>query len=159
MVLLDRLEQVVGRVVDAGQDLGVALGVGGPDDDDLVEAVLALELADVGTDLVDVRRLGLTGEGVVGTLLLVLGDKVGVVTEARASSRPCKERPGAGGRSPRTLARVMAWSMGRPEMSQPPRTRSLGWTMGRTLEKGTQTSLPVAGSVPRRMVEARTSEP
>lgn len=79
VVPLNSLEEVVGRVVDAGEDLRVSLGVGSPDDNDLVEVVLALELADVGTDLVDVSSLGLAREGVVSTLLLVLSDKVGVV--------------------------------------------------------------------------------
>lgn len=37
-------------------------------------------------------------------------------------------------------------------------TMSLGWTMGSTSENGTWTSLP-SSSLPRRSVEARTSEP
>lgn len=79
MVLVDRLEQVISSVVDTGDDLGVTFGVGGPNNDDLVEVVLTLELANVGTDLVDVSSLGVTGKGVVSTLLLVLSDKVRVV--------------------------------------------------------------------------------
>jgi hypothetical protein len=39
------------------------------------------------------------------------------------------------------------------EMSQPPTTRSLGWTMGRREEKGTKTLFPNR-SFPSRTVEA-----
>jgi len=41
---LDGVEEVVGGVVDTGDDVRIALRVGGPEDDDLVEAVLRLEL-------------------------------------------------------------------------------------------------------------------
>lgn len=58
-----------------------------------------------------------------------------------------------------TLARCMALSIDTPEMSHPPMTKSLGWTIGSMSETGTKTSLPVSGSVPSRMVEARTSDP
>lgn len=53
--LLDRFEQVVGGVVDAGDDVRVAFGVGCPLDDDLVEAILLLEIA--VTRLMDEQRL------------------------------------------------------------------------------------------------------
>jgi hypothetical protein len=42
---LDGGQQVVGGVVDTGDQLGVTLGVGGPEDDDLVEGVGLLEVA------------------------------------------------------------------------------------------------------------------
>lgn len=41
---LDSLEEVVGRVVDARDDVGITLGVGGPEDNDLVKAVGGLEV-------------------------------------------------------------------------------------------------------------------
>jgi hypothetical protein len=59
-------------------DLGVPLGVGGPEDDDLVEAVLALELADVAADGLDLSGLGALDQ-VVRALLLVGRDEVRVV--------------------------------------------------------------------------------
>lgn len=80
VTLLDGLEQVVGRVVDARDKVGVALRVGGPHDNDLVEAVLLLELANVGLDLLDVSHAGLAAlEDIVGTVLLVGGNKVGII--------------------------------------------------------------------------------
>jgi hypothetical protein len=45
VAVADGLEEVGGRVVDAGDDVGVALGVGGPEDDDLVEIVGRFEFA------------------------------------------------------------------------------------------------------------------
>jgi hypothetical protein len=51
---LDRSEERVGGVVHSGDDIGVTLGVGGPEDDDLVQPVLLLEIADVLADVLDV---------------------------------------------------------------------------------------------------------
>lgn len=79
MGLLDSLEQVVGGVVDAIDERRETLGVGGPDDNDLVKVVSSLEVADVGTDVVDVGLLVRAGDDVVGAVGLVGGDKVGVV--------------------------------------------------------------------------------
>jgi hypothetical protein len=44
-------EEVVGGVVDAVEELRVALGVGGPENDNLIEVVLGLKLADVAANL------------------------------------------------------------------------------------------------------------
>jgi len=71
--ILDGLEEVLLGVVDAGDDLGVALSVGSPEDDDLVEAVGRLELANVLADLLEVSRLVLAGNDVVGALSLAVG--------------------------------------------------------------------------------------
>lgn len=80
VTLLNGLEEVVRGVVDAGDDVGVALGVGSPHDNDLVEAVVLLELTDVTAELLDVSHAGLGAlENVVGTVLLVGGDEVRVV--------------------------------------------------------------------------------
>lgn len=40
MAGFDGFEEIVGCVIDAGDDIGVSLGVGGPEDDDFVEAVV-----------------------------------------------------------------------------------------------------------------------
>ena len=56
-----------------------ALRVGRPQHDDLVELVGGLELADVLTDLLEVRVLVLAGQAIVRALALVGRDKVGVV--------------------------------------------------------------------------------
>jgi hypothetical protein len=71
--ILDGLEEVLLGVVDAGDDLGVALSVGSPEDDDLVEAVGRLELANVLADLLEVGSLVLAGNDVVGALSLAVG--------------------------------------------------------------------------------------
>ena len=76
---LDSVQQVVGGVVDALDQRGETLSVGGPDDNDLVEVVGSLEVADVSTDLLDVGMLVSAGENVVSTVRLVSGNEVGVV--------------------------------------------------------------------------------
>jgi hypothetical protein len=96
MAFRNRLEQVVGSVVDALDDVGEALRVGSPLYNDLVETIRGLELPmdmsapslihhgssllDILADLlhVGIASLGARDE-VVSTLLLVGGDKVWVV--------------------------------------------------------------------------------
>lgn len=75
---LDCLEQVLGSVVDTWKDLGVSLSVGGPEDDQVVEIILRLEVADVGPEFLEVLLLVVTGNEVVGSVCLVGGDEVGV---------------------------------------------------------------------------------
>lgn len=45
MAGFDRLEQILSGVVDARNNLGVALSVGGPEHNDLVEVVVRLEVS------------------------------------------------------------------------------------------------------------------
>lgn len=45
MTLLDSLDQVISGVVDTRDDVSITLGVGGPENDDLVEVVLCLEVS------------------------------------------------------------------------------------------------------------------
>jgi hypothetical protein len=76
----DGLQQVVGSVVDARDELSKALSVGSPHDNDLVEVVGGLEVGNVLADLLDVLVAGLgAGEEVVGTVLLVGGNEIRVV--------------------------------------------------------------------------------
>ena len=77
--VLDGVQEVIGGVVDARDDIGVALGVGGPEDDNTVELVVLLELPDIGTNLIKVSLLIFAREQVVGTSFLVGSDEVGVV--------------------------------------------------------------------------------
>lgn len=77
--ILDSLEQVVGGIVDAIDERRETLGVGGPDNDHLVEVVGGLEVTNIGTDVLDVGLLVRAGDDVVGAVRLVGGDKVGVV--------------------------------------------------------------------------------
>jgi hypothetical protein len=76
----DCLHEVLGGVVDAGDKVGVALGVRGPEDDDLVEAIGGLEVSNVFAEVLDVLHAGFgAGDDVVGAVFLVGGDEVGVV--------------------------------------------------------------------------------
>mmetsp|Transcript_46482 Transcript_46482/g.77422 ORF Transcript_46482/g.77422 Transcript_46482/m.77422 type:complete len:266 (+) Transcript_46482:554-1351(+) len=78
LATLDSSKEVVSSVIEAGADLSKALSVGGPEDDDAVDATLDLELTDVAAELVEELLLG-ADEDVVGTVGLVGGDKVLVV--------------------------------------------------------------------------------
>ena len=75
LTALDGSEEVVSGVVEALADLAVALGGGGPEDDDLVELLALLELADVLAELGEDLGLGAL-DHVVGAVLLVGGDVV-----------------------------------------------------------------------------------
>lgn len=75
---LDGSEEVLGSVVDSGDDLGVSFSVGGPEDDDIVELVVGLEVSDISSDMVEVGLLVITGDEVIGSIGLVGGDEVGV---------------------------------------------------------------------------------
>lgn len=76
---LDSVEDVLGGVVDAGNEVAVAFGVGSPEDDDTVEAVVLLKLANVGTDMLKMGLLVGAWDEVVRARLLVRSDEVGVV--------------------------------------------------------------------------------
>jgi hypothetical protein len=45
MACLDGLQEVLGSVVDAFNDIGITLGIGSPLDNDLVKTIGSLELA------------------------------------------------------------------------------------------------------------------
>ncbi|KAI6768308.1 hypothetical protein HG530_006317 [Fusarium avenaceum] len=78
--LLNGLEKVVGSIVDTLDQIGVSLSVGSPHDDDLVKAIVGLEVANVLADLLDMSPASLaTLENVVGTILLVGSNEVRVV--------------------------------------------------------------------------------
>ena len=79
VALVDSAKEVRRGVVDTGNDLGVALGVGRPEDDDAIESVLGLERADVRSEGLEVGLLVFAGDEVVGAFALVGGDEVGVV--------------------------------------------------------------------------------
>lgn len=80
MTGLDGVYQVVGSVVDTGNDVGVPLSVGSPHDNHLIQAVLSLEVANILLDLLDVSPASLVAlDDIVGTVFLVGSDKVGVV--------------------------------------------------------------------------------
>ena len=98
VTILDGLHEVIGSVVDARNELSESLSVCGPLNDDLVQAVLGLEvteallvidesecregrgLPNVLADLLNMLEGSLaTGDAVVGTLFLVGGNEVRIV--------------------------------------------------------------------------------
>lgn len=58
----------------------------------------------------------------------------------------------------RTADLNIALARSSEQISHPPSVRSLGWTVGRRLRRGTCTALPL-GSLPRRAVDAMQIEP
>ena len=78
LLTLDGGHQVLFGVVDASQNVREPLCVGRPQDNNLIDVVLLLEVADISTDLLHHLLLG-TLEGVVGTSLLVRSDEIGEV--------------------------------------------------------------------------------
>lgn len=79
VVLLDGLHQVFVGIVNSNLELAESLGVSGPEDDNLIDSVGELEVADVLSDLVQVSQLIVSGEDIVSSGLLVGGDEVWVV--------------------------------------------------------------------------------
>ena len=84
---LNRVQEVLWSVVHAREDVGEALRVGGPEDDDLVELIVCLELADVGAELLEVGLLVISRKEVVRTLLLIGSDEVWVVDRGERLDR------------------------------------------------------------------------
>ena len=79
MVRLHCSEQVVSSVIDARNDVRVTLRVSRPNDDNLVEAMLLLELTNVFAQMFHMRLLVLTGNHIVRAVFLVGRDKVRVI--------------------------------------------------------------------------------
>jgi hypothetical protein len=91
---LDGSEKVLGSIVDTGDDLGVSLRVGSPEDNHVVQTVVLLEVSDIGSDMVKVGLLVVTGNEVIGSISLVGSDKVGVlyVSETPESKKTTHSR-------------------------------------------------------------------
>lgn len=79
VALLDALQEIFSGIIDTGNDLGITLGVGGPNDDDLVQSMLVLEGFNVAANMLDVSPLVVSGDQVVGTGRLIGGDEGGIV--------------------------------------------------------------------------------
>ena len=76
---LDRGKDIVSGVVHARNDVAVTFGVGSPEDDDTIETVVLLELADISPDVLKMGLLIIARNDVVRTSLLVGSDEVRVV--------------------------------------------------------------------------------
>lgn len=57
MTLLDSLDQVISGIVDTRDDVSITLGVGGPENDDLVEVILFLEVSVKTLVLLDMQSM------------------------------------------------------------------------------------------------------
>jgi hypothetical protein len=79
VALLDALQEIFGGIIDTRNNLSVAFGVGGPNDDDLVQSMLVLECLDVVANVLDMSPLVVSGDQVVGTGRLIGGDKGRIV--------------------------------------------------------------------------------
>lgn len=75
----DRIEQVVGRIVDSIEEGRVTFGIRSPEDDDLIQPVRGFEGTNVGSNLVEVRLFVGSRESVVGSFFLVGVDESWVV--------------------------------------------------------------------------------
>jgi hypothetical protein len=76
---LDSCEDIIGSIVDSGNDVAVTLSVGSPENNNAVKVVLLFEVADVGSDMLEVRLLVGTWNKIVSAGLLVGSDEVGIV--------------------------------------------------------------------------------
>jgi len=83
MVLFDALQEIFGRIVNTRDDISIALGVGGPDDDDLVQSMLILEGPDVVANVLDVGPLLIAGDQIVSTTGLIGGNEGWVVNRGK----------------------------------------------------------------------------
>ena len=79
MRVLDSVQKVIRSVIHSRDDVAVSLGVGGPEDNDTIQIVGGPEPANVGTQLVEVNLLIVSGNKVVRTGCLVGGDEVWIV--------------------------------------------------------------------------------
>ena len=82
MVLFDALQEIFGRIVNTRDDISIALGVGGPDDDDLVQSMLILEGPDVVANMLDMGPLFVAGDQIVSTTELI-GSNEGRIVNGR----------------------------------------------------------------------------
>lgn len=79
MAFLDALQEIFGGVIDTGDDIGVPLRIGGPDDDNLVQSMLILECVDVVANMLNMGPLVVARDQIVSATRLIGGDKRGVV--------------------------------------------------------------------------------
>jgi hypothetical protein len=79
MALLDALQEIVGGIVNARNDVGIALGVSGPHDDDFVQSMLMLESPNVVANMPDMSPLVVARDQIVSAIRLIGGDEGGVV--------------------------------------------------------------------------------
>jgi len=77
--VLDRIQEVIRGIIDTGDDVAVTLGISGPEDNNAIETVVQLKLANVSTNLIKMSSLVSARNKIVGTLLLIGRDKIGII--------------------------------------------------------------------------------
>jgi len=83
LVAVDGSEELVSSLVETRADVSEALSGSSPEDDDLLETLLLLEVADIRADLLDELLVGHGAwEHVVSTIFLISSDKVREVDRA-----------------------------------------------------------------------------
>ena len=75
----DRSKKGASCVVHIRDDVTVTLRVGSPEHDNTMKLVLGFEAMDVGTDVLEMNLLVISGNNVVSAGLLVCGNEVGVM--------------------------------------------------------------------------------
>lgn len=86
VTLLNSLEKVIGSVVDSINEVGESLSVSAPQNNHLVKVVVGLEITNVLSELLDMSHGGLGAlNDIVGSVLLVGGNEVGVVDGGKRS--------------------------------------------------------------------------
>lgn len=86
VTLLNSLEKVIGSVVDSINKVGESLSVSAPQNNHLVKVVVGLEITNVLSELLDMSHGGLGAlNDIVGSVLLVGGNEVGVVDGGKRS--------------------------------------------------------------------------
>lgn len=158
VALLDRMKQVVRRIVHAGDDLATSLRVGTPHYNDFVHAVDLFKVSEVISQLVEMGLLVASRQHVIGTGALVRGNPVGVVDGwtrnhllhmrtqlalqivvehlQKRRKRKKLEKIETGKRKC-TLARSMASARFMELMSHPKTSMSDGFTIGNRFPRGT----------------------
>ena len=75
----DRGKKAIGCVVHTRLDVTVTLRIGSPEHEDTVELVLGFEATDVGTDVLEMNLLVISGNKVVSASLSVGGNEIGII--------------------------------------------------------------------------------
>ena len=77
--ILDCIQEAIRGIVDTGDDVAVALSISGPEDDDTVETVIQLELANISTNMIKVSLFVSAGNKIISTFFLIGRDKIGII--------------------------------------------------------------------------------
>ncbi len=78
MRTVDSGKEIVGCIIHARDDIGVALRIGGPEHHDIVKVVSRLEFADIGPDVLEMSGLVGTRDQVIDAVGLIGGYEVRV---------------------------------------------------------------------------------